>query len=136
MTDDDANIGDRERRILQLVRSGRDDFHRLREQLALSWRQVDYSLDKLEDAGLVDIRHQDGFTTREVNGQRRKFKAPRKIDLTDDGRQYVKRHEAEQEYADLSREELVAKIHRLEQRVDELETGFQSFKKQVKRQLS
>jgi len=79
------SIGDREHRILELVQTGHDDFHRLREQLALTWRQVDYSLEKLEDAGLVTIQPQDGFITRNVDGQRRKFKAPRKITLTDDG---------------------------------------------------
>lgn len=132
MTNDQySTIGDRETTILELVDNGYSDFQRLREQVALTWRQVDYSLKKLEDAGLVTTEQQDGYITREVDGQRRKFKAPRTISLTDDGTNYLEHHTSKQAYRDMEREELIEKLYSLEQRVETLETGLESFRKQV-----
>jgi len=130
------NIGDREAEVLNLVKNGYDDFQRIREQLTLSWRQLDYSIEKLEDADLVETRNPDGYTVREVDGQRRKFKEPRRVELTELGLQYLDHVEVKQQYRDMDRDELIETIHQLEERVERLEQGFQSFKKQIKQQLS
>jgi len=130
-----TNIGDREVEVLNLVKNGYDDFQRIREQMTLSWRQLDYSIEKLEDADLVETRNPDGYTVREVEGQRRKFKEPRRVALTELGLKYLDHVEVKEQYRDLDRDELIEKIHQLEQRVDQLEQGFQTFKDQIKRQI-
>jgi len=135
MTQQYSNIGDREIQVMHLVQQGYDDFQKVREQLTLSWRQLDYSLEKLEDVDLVTIQERSGYTTREVDGQRRKFKAPRGVKLTTEGEEYLDHVEVQRQYQDLSREELFEQLHRLEKRVSELEAGFETFKKQIRSQL-
>ncbi len=130
-----TNISDREVEVLNLVKNGYDDFQRIREQMTLSWRQLDYSIEKLEEADLVETRNPDGYTVREVEGQRRKFKEPRRVALTELGLTYLDRVEVKEQYRDLDRDELIEKIHSLEQRIEELESRFDTFRTQVQRHI-
>ena len=136
MTQQYSNIGNREIQVMHLVQQGYDDFQKIREQLTLSWRQLDYTLEKLEDVNLVTIQERSGYTTREVDGQRRKFKAPRGVKLTTEAEEYLNHVEVQRQYQDLTREELVEQLHRLEKRVSELEAGFKTFKKQIRSQIN
>lgn len=122
--------------VLSCIRNGHDDVQQIRSETTLTWREVDYSIEKLADQGLIDVEKQEGYVTRIVDGQKRTFQAPRSVDLTRQGRQYFAEHQQDLgQYEDLSRDELIERIHELEDRVDRLENGFKAFRQQVKRQL-
>jgi len=78
---------------LGLINNGYDDFQKLREETDYSWRQVDYSLEKLEDAELVNVSSGEGYVERVVSGQKRRFKAPRQIEITEEGSRTVEEFE-------------------------------------------
>lgn len=125
--------------ILHAVRAdnGTTDVHELTHALTLTRRQINYSIRKyLEPSGLVHVEEQDGFTTCDRHQQTRRFEAPKQVWLTDKGETSLSEYDHSDQYADMSREELVQTIHDLEERMNTLETAFQSFQKQVKKHLS
>lgn len=119
--------------VLQLVSEGYDDVQKITEETTLTNSQVNYRFQKLQDRSLIEVEKQDGWTTRVINGQKRKFKAPKQAELTEHGEQVLQEKEADlDEYRDLTREELVEKVHRLESRMEDLENKFSTLRSQIR----
>lgn len=78
---------------------------------------------------MITVEKRDGWTTRVINGQKRKFKTPKQAELTKHGDQLLQ--EEIDEYRDLTHEELVEKVHQLEVEVNQLQSGFNVFRKQI-----
>jgi predicted transcriptional regulator len=123
--------------VLQLVSEGHNDIQKITEETTLTNSQVNYRFQKLQDLDLIEVEKRDGWTTRVIDGQKRKFKAPKQAELTEHGEQVLQNKEADMdEYRDLTREELVEKIHRLEGRIEDLENKFNTLRSQIRRYLS
>jgi predicted transcriptional regulator len=123
--------------VLQLVSEGHNDIQKITEETTLTNSQVNYRFQKLQDLDLIEVEKRDGWTTRVIDGQKRKFKAPKQAELTEHGEQVLQNKEADMdEYRDLTREELVEKIHRLEGRIEGLENKFNTLRSQIRRYLS
>lgn len=123
--------------VLQLVSEGHNDIQKITEETTLTNSQVNYRFQKLQDLDLIEVEKRDGWTTHVIDGQKRKFKAPKQAELTEHGEQVLQNKEADMdEYRDLTRAELVEKIHRLEGRIEDLENKFNTLRSQIRRYLS
>ncbi|MFC6717188.1 hypothetical protein ACFQHN_06305 [Natrialbaceae archaeon GCM10025896] len=123
--------------VLQAISNGHDDIQKITETTTLENHEVNYCFSKLEDLDLITIEKPDGYTTRTINGQKRVFQTPKQATLTDKGEQYLEQSEKKdlEEYENLSRKELVKKVHRLENEVQELQGRFKIFRQQVMNQI-
>lgn len=129
-------LREKDHTVLHCIQEGHDDTRKIREQTTLSNRDVNYSLDKLEDIGLIETDTPDGRVTKVVDGQKRNFKAPRQARLTDTGSQYLTTIDREQtQYQEMSHEDLVERVRGLEQQVADLENAFDAFRQQVLKKL-
>jgi len=130
-------LRDKDRVVLQAIQEGNDDIQKITESTILENHEVNYCFSKLEDLNLITIEKPDGYTTRLVNGQKRVFQTPKQAKLTDKGEQYLEQEPQEDldEYDNLSHQELVEKVHRVETKLNKLEASIQSFKKQVQKHL-
>ncbi len=98
----------------------------------MSKREINCAFEKLEELDFIDVTRPGGRVERIIDGQKRVFDAPKEATLTDDAVQYLQAtNQDSNRYHNLSRDELVAKVHDLEDRVDRLESGFESFRQQV-----
>lgn len=137
MTDDVSDqIREKDHAVLTCIRKGRDNTRLIREVTTLSNRDVNYSLDKLEDLGLIETETPNSRVTAIVNGQKRNFKAPREAVLTDRGRDYFTRNNHEPtKHQEMTDEELVERVQKLEQEIDAIQNAFKTFRYQVIREL-
>lgn len=130
-------IREKDHAVLTCIRDDQGDTRKIRETTTLSNRDVNYSLNKLEDLDLIKTKTPEGRVTQVVNGQKRNFKAPRKAALTELGRDYFattqNRHSP---YHDLTHEELVERVQSLEEQVRALEERLEAMRKQVWNKLS
>lgn len=138
MTDEQVfeNVREKDHTVLTCIQNGEDDVQKIKAATTLTKRDVNYAFEKLEDLELIDIHRPDGRVERIIDGQKRVFDAPKEATLTKTGIQYL--HTMNQDrgkYEDLSRDELIEKIHNLEYRVDQLENGFEAFRQQVLQRL-
>jgi hypothetical protein len=132
MSNTDKPLRDKDRAVLECIRDGDNDVQQIKAATTLSKREINYAFEKLEDLGFIKVTRSDGQVERVIDGQKRVFDAPKAATLTDDAFQYLQATDQDSNrYQDLSRDELVDKIHDLEDRVDRLESGFESFRKQV-----
>lgn len=138
MTDEQVfeKIREKDQTVLTCIQNGEDDVQQIKAATTLTKRDVNYALEKLEDLGLIDVHRPDGQVERIIDGQKRVFDAPKEATLTNTGIHYL--HTTNQDrgqYEDLTREELIEKIHNLEDRVAQLENGFEAFRQQVLQRL-
>jgi len=72
-----------------------------------------------------------------IDGQKRVFPAPEQATLTEKRLEYFEwtDREGSKLYEDVTREEMAERIRELEERLDTLETKFDVFTKQVRRDL-
>ena len=119
--------------VLQAVQEGHDDAQRIKSETTLENHEIRYSLDKLEDLGLVELEQPDGMVERVVDGQKRVFQAPTQAELTRDGGNRVRELDSEDSdhYEDMSHNELVEKVHQLESQLGTLHQKFETFQRQV-----
>jgi len=130
------SLRDKDHAVLTCIRDGQNDVQQIKAATTLSKREVNYAFEKLDDMNFIEVSRPDGQVERVIDGQKRVFDAPKKATLTDHAVQYL--HTAEQDttrYDDFSRDELVERIHDLEDRIDRLENGFESFRQQVLHKL-
>lgn len=134
---DFTEIRDKDRLILTQIKHGNNDVQKITEATTLENHHVTYAFEKLEELALLDVSKPSGTVERVIDGQKRVFQHPKQAELTEKGRQYLEHSEEEDldEYENLSHSELVEKVHRLENRLDELEKTFQVFREQVQRSL-
>jgi len=135
---DFTEIRDKDRLILTQIKHGNNDVQKITEATTLENHHVTYAFEKLEELALLDVSKPSGTVERVIDGQKRVFQHPKQAELTEKGRQYLEHSEEEDldEYENLSHSELVEKVHRLENRLDELEKTFQVFREQVQRSLN
>lgn len=129
-------LREKDRVVLECIGEGRDDTQKITEATTLETHEARYSLEKLQGLGLIDVEKPDGMVERVVDGQKRVFRHPSRAELTDRGQGCVaSAGEAPGDYRDLSRKELVERMHRLEARIEELEEQFEIFREQVQRKI-
>jgi len=125
--------------VLNLLSDGEDDVQKLTSATTLTNSEVNYCFQKLNDIKLVTVSKPDGTVTRVVDGTKQVFEAPKQAQLTELGETVLKRIEDEetgQRYEDLTRKELVRKVQRLEEEMEEMNRKFDLFRKQVQDRLS
>jgi len=129
-------LRDKDRAVLECIRDGDNDVQQIKAATTLSKREVNYSFEKLEDLDFIEVSRPDGQVERIIDGQKRVFDAPKEATLTDQAIQYLQSTANDGDrFQDLTRDELVEKIHGLEARVDRLESGFENFRQQVLQKL-
>jgi predicted transcriptional regulator len=130
-------IRDKDHLILTQVSSGNDDVQKITSETTLENHHVTYAFQKLEEIGYVEVSKPDGTVERVINGQKRVFQHPKQAQLTEKGEQYLKDTDREDlnKHENLTHRELVEKTHELENRVEELEQSFETFRRQVQQQF-
>lgn len=123
--------------VLQAVRDGCEDVFEITRATTLSNREVNYSLDEksLADMGLVELSRPDGRVVREVDGEMRSFQAPKRVALTGKGVDVLDTVDDVERYRGMEWGELVERVRDLENRMDRLENGFATFRRQVMEKL-
>ena len=126
-------LRDQDQLILQQIQSGNDDVQKITSATTLENHHVTYAFQKLEEHGLLTVSKPDKMVERIIDGQKRVFQAPKQAELTNKGKQYLEETEQEnlEEYKDLSHNELVEKVNRIEARIEKLEKKFEVFRDQV-----
>lgn len=116
--------------VLQALQNGANTTAEIKEATTLSNREINYSLTEkgLEQQGLVEIHREEG--RQQTPGGKTIWK-PKQVTLTDQGLQTLNQHDQETKYEDLNREQLIQQVHKLETRVDRLETVFKDFRSKV-----
>jgi len=125
--------------VLNLLSQGEDDVQRVTSSTTLTNSEVNYCFQKLEDMELITVSKPDGTVTRVIDGTKQVFEAPKKADLTEFGETVVETKidgETGERFEDLSRKELVRKVHQLEEEIEGIERRFELFRKQVQDRLS
>jgi predicted transcriptional regulator len=138
MTDEkQEQLRDIDQVVLQKIEKGHDDTQKITAETTLETHQVRYSLKKLEQLDLVNLTKPDGMVERAVDGQKRVFKTPTQAQLTRKGINLAdsQNKEGQDQYEDLSKEELVSRMRELEREVEELKQSFNVFRKQVRREI-
>jgi len=134
---DQPTLRDKDRVVLQQIKSGNDDVQKITAATTLENHHVTYAFEKLEQNGLIRVEKPDGMVERVINGQKRVFQAPKQAELTDKGRERLERAEEDVgEYEDLGHRELVEKIHQLEEQIEEMKASVKLFREQVQRLLN
>jgi len=126
-------LRDKDKIVLQAVQEGNDDIQKITETTTLENHEVNYCFSKLEDLNLIHVEKPDGYTTRNINGQKRTFQTPKQANLTNRAEKYLEDSDREDldEYENLDRKELVQKVQRLENQVGKLEQKFEVFRNQI-----
>lgn len=135
--DEFDQIRDKDHTVLQHIQEGEEDVQKITAATTLENHHVNYAFEKLEEDGLLDVSKPDGTVERIIDGQKRVFQHPKQADLTGKGEEYLEHAEREDldEYENLSHGELVEKIHRLEDKIDQLESSLEAFRRQVRERL-
>lgn len=134
MTD---QLRDKDRVVLHCIQEGHDDVQKITAETTLENHHVTYAFDKLQDLGLIHVEKPEGMVERVIDGQKRVFQAPKRAELTEKGLEALEKTGEEiEEYEDLSHNEIVEKVHELENRMKKLEKKFDTLRRQVKDKLS
>ena len=120
--------------ILHQIREGNTDIQQITEATTLSNREVNYCFRKLEQRGLIEVEKPDGMVERVIDGQKRVFEHPKQARLTDKATDHLA-SEPPQKYDDMTHEELVERVHELEEEVDRLRQSLETFREQVQERL-
>lgn len=114
--------------ILQAIRDGAADAHEVKEKTTVD-REINYRLveqeQSLVERGLVEIGPPRQDTEYPFPHQ------PKTVTLTDQGIQALASVENTDRYRDLSHEDLVDRVHDLEERLEKLESAFKRFRKRM-----
>lgn len=135
----EARLREKDLKVLKLISEGEDDVQYITSASNLNNSKVNHCFNKLEDKDLITVRKPDGFVTRVINGTKQVFQAPKQARLTELGEQVVEStvdEEVGQQYEDLTRDELVRKVHELEEEIEEMRNTFKVFRKQVQDRLN
>jgi predicted transcriptional regulator len=131
-----TSLREKDRVVLTCIGNGKDDVQKITAATTLENHHVTYAFEKLEEQGLIHVEKPDGMVEREIDGQKRVFQAPKQAELTDKGRERLEQ-EAEDldQYENLTHRELVEKVHRLEDQVEDLKRRLNTFRNQIQRKL-
>lgn len=133
----EPELRDIDQTVLHHIQEGHNDTQKITAKTTLKTHKVRYSLEKLEQLGLITIEQPERMVERVVDGQKRVFQHPKKAELTEKGRQYLKNEKVDrtEAYGDLSHAELVNKFRELEETVDQLERSMEAFRRQIMKKL-
>jgi len=120
--------------VLHQIYDGNADIQQITEATTLSNRKVNYCFQKLEQQGLVEVEKLDGMVERVINGQKRVFEHPKQARLTDKATNHLD-GKPSQKYDDMTHEELVERVHELEEEVDSLRRSLETFREQIQEKL-
>jgi predicted transcriptional regulator len=131
-----TSLREKDRVVLTCIGNGKDDVQKITAATTLENHHVTYAFEKLEEQGLIHVEKPDSMVEREIDGQKRVFQAPKQAELTDKGRERLEQ-EAEDldQYENLTHRELVEKVHRLEDQVEDLKRRLNTFRNQIQRKL-
>jgi predicted transcriptional regulator len=131
-----TSLREKDRVVLTCIGNGKDDVQKITAATTLENHHVTYAFEKLEEQGLIQVEKPDGMVEREINGQKRVFQAPKQAELTDKGRERLEQEEEDlDKYENLTHRELVEKVHRLDDQVEELKRRLNTFRNQIQRKL-
>lgn len=137
MTEELEGLREKDRAVLRHISQGRTDTHQITQATTLEAHEVRYSLKKLEELELIILEKPDGMVERVVDGQKRKFKAPLKAELTGKGPDRLAESQDDtKRYRDMSKEELANKVLQLEEELQNLQHSFYVFRKQLQRKIN
>jgi len=129
-----TELRDKDRTVLHQIHSGHNDIQQITEATTLSNREVNYCFQKLEQQDLIDIHKPDGMVERVIDGQKRVFEHPKQARLTDKATNHLDT-KPPQKYDDMTHEELIERVHELEEEVDSLRRSLETFREQVQERL-
>lgn len=137
MSETFEQVRDKDRVVLECIHEGSDDIQLITEATTLDNAAVNYCFRELSEADLIVVEKPDGMVDRVVDGTRQVFEAPKQASLTAKGRRYLEQVEEDCDASDtdqfrsMTRDELVERVHELEQSVDELETQIEGIRRNV-----
>jgi len=76
------DLRETDRTVLNCIKDGKDDIHKITSTTGLPNHKVNYSFKKLEEQGLIQVQQPEQPVERMVNGQKRVFQV-KKAELTD-----------------------------------------------------
>lgn len=132
MTHED--LRDKDLAVLQAIQNGANTVSEIKEETTLSNREINYSLTEksLEQMNLVNINRTDTREWQQINGQERYIWKPKTVELTDKALHTLTEQDNNiNQYEDMTKRELIERIHELEQRQNQLETVFKDFRQKV-----
>lgn len=124
--------------VLICIRNGENDVRALNEALSLSHREINYALvEKLEPLGLIEVHASDGWREEVIDGQVRKFRAPKSATLTEKGLQYFAWADRDDELSRQSIEddELVEMVQENRELINAMKQQFTAFVQEVREEL-
>jgi predicted transcriptional regulator len=133
----EPKLRDKDHVILEKISQGLDDTQKITSETTLQNHEIRYSLEKLQDQGLIELEKPDGMVERVINGQKRVFQAPLQAQTTEKGLNYLEESNQEdlKPYQNLTHKELVQKVDDLENQLKELQDSFNIFRKQIQRRI-
>ena len=137
MTSEIENLRDKDHTVLQHIQNGHNDTQKITASTTLQNHHVNYSLQKLADLDLITLQKPDTMVERIINGQKRVFQHPKQAQLTEKAKQYLEQTEQEDQdqYENLTHEELVHRLRDLENQVDQIEQSMEAFRRQILKKL-
>lgn len=132
-----TELRDKDLAVLQAIQQGATTTSEIKEATTLTRRQINYSINEksLEQLNLVKVNRRDGRQWQEINNHEKKIWKPKQLELTDQGIQVLAEHQTDNQYEDMTQEELIQTIHELETRLDRLENVFKDFRQKVMKQI-
>jgi predicted transcriptional regulator len=133
-----TELRDIDQTILHHIQNGHNDTQKITSKTTIKTHRVRYSLEKLQQQGLITVEQPDQMVERVVDGQKRVFQHPKQAQLTDKGHQYLKQSDKEdlKTYQDMSHKELVKNFRELDKKVDQLERSMKAFRRQIQGKLN
>ena len=126
-------------KVLELVSEQADDVQQLTSATNLTNSEVNYCFRKLEDWNLITVEKPEGMVTRVIDGTKQVFEAPKQAALTQYGEKVVQHLDTDEignEFEDMTRKQLVRKVHELEKELNELRKDFGILQKQLYNELN
>lgn len=129
-----TELRDKDLTVLHQIHEGNNDIQQITSSTTLTNREANYCFQKLEEQGLIEVEKPDRMVERVINGQKRVFEHPKQATLTEAGQEHLT-DQPPQQYNEMSHDELVEKVHELEQEVESLRNALQTFREQVQDEI-
>ncbi|MFP9061730.1 hypothetical protein ACLI4R_14520 [Natrialbaceae archaeon A-chndr2] len=130
---DEYPLREKDLAVLKKIQEGYDDVQKITAETTLENHEVNYCFTKLENLGLITIHKPEGYTERVVDGQKRVFKAPKRVDLTEDAELVFRDSDRKTEKCqEMEYEELVDRVLWLETQMARLQQSFRDLQEQIR----